>query len=125
MTKRDPRNLSRDEKLALCDDQAMGRIPPQQAALLLLLEDADPSVRCAAADAIGHIGPPAYNWRMLDRLLVDKTQPDFVRDTCAYALGAIGARHDEVVDDLKAVAREAHGNAAIVARGVLQSWGVQ
>lgn len=123
MSEHDPRGLSRDEKLSFCDDQSMGRTPPQQAALLLLLEDADPGVRCAAADAIGHIGPPAYDWRMLDRLLVDQTQPDFVRDTCAYALGAIDARHDEVVEDLKSVARETEGNARIVAREVLVSWG--
>ena len=52
------------------------------------LSAADAHMREAAAEALGRIGDPSAGDDLL-RLFEDSTQPETVRDTCAFALGRI------------------------------------
>ncbi len=54
-----------------------------------LLDSDVPEVRATAAEALGKIGNERAG-QALTRLLGNRTQPDFVRDTCAYALARLG-----------------------------------
>lgn len=54
-----------------------------------LLDSDVAEVRATAAEALGKIGNDRAG-QALTRLLGDRAQPDFVRDTCAYALARIG-----------------------------------
>ena len=53
-----------------------------------LLDSDVAEVRATVADALGKIGDDRAG-QALTTLLADSTQPDFVRDTCAYALAQI------------------------------------
>jgi HEAT repeat protein len=67
-----------------------GRRGMRKAAELLraLLDSPEPDVRSAAAEALGKVGDGSAG-NDLARLLADKKQPVFVRDTCAYALARL------------------------------------
>jgi HEAT repeat protein len=53
-----------------------------------LLSSKSPEVRAAAAEALGRIGVDSVG-DDLATLLADRKQPEFVRDTCAYALARL------------------------------------
>lgn len=71
----------------------LGRTRWKQAipVLIALLGSDDAGVRSEAADALAHFGSAAVEaGPKLVRLLRDRTQPTYVRDTAAFGLGMIG-----------------------------------
>ena len=112
-------DVTRDE-VAWADEAAMARDASRVPALIRMLDSADQDVVAAAADALGHIGPPALDaWRSLARLLARSDMEPWVRDTAAYALGQIGARDPVAIAALESAAGEDNTNVAQCAREAL------
>jgi HEAT repeat protein len=84
-----------------------GRRGMREAAELLraLLDSPESDVRSAAAEALGKIGARTAG-DDLARLLADKKQPVFVRDTCAYALARLA--YAPALDILISALRDPH-----------------
>ena len=84
-----------------------GRRGMREAAELLraLLDSPEPDLRSAAAEALGKIGDRSAG-DDLARLLADKKQPVFVRDTCAYALARLA--YAPALDILISALRDPH-----------------
>src|SRR6266849_10844697 len=82
--------------------RAMGEVAEL---LRALLDSPEPDVRSPAAEALGKIGDRSAGDK-LARLLADKKQPVFVRNTCAYALARLA--YAPALDILISAQRDPH-----------------
>ena len=106
-------------RIRFADVASRQREPAAIPVLVTLLRDSDHRVVAAAADALGHIGPPASRtWARLLELLVDASKPVWVRDTAAYALGTIEARDPAVLAGLQVAAAEGGRQSRSAARSL-------
>jgi len=101
--------------ISWCDEAALTKDTSAVTNLVALLDNKSSDVQAAAADALGHIGEPAKeSWYLLVKLLSNTEVPDFVRDTCAYALGNIGSSDRRVLNTLTEVAADRNSSNRIV-----------